>query len=38
MQKIIKKIIQKFFDKFNYKIIKKEDLIMSVIDDFKFFL
>jgi len=35
MQKIIKKIIQKFFDKFNYKIVKKEDLINFKLDDFK---
>ena len=38
MQKIIKKIIQKFFDKFNYKIVKKEDIINFKLDDFKFFL
>jgi len=35
MQKIIKKIIHNLFDIFNYKIVKKEDLINFKLDDFK---
>lgn len=35
MQKIIKKIIHKLFDKFDYKILKKEELINFRLDDFK---
>ena len=35
MQKIIKKIIHQLFDKFDYRILKKEDLIKFRLDDFK---
>jgi len=35
MQKIIKKVIHKLFDKFNYRIVKNEDLINFKLDDFK---
>ena len=35
MQKIIKKIIHHLFDKFDYRILKKEDIIKFRLDDFK---